>query len=282
MKKILTLCLLLTALSLNILDAREIQKKETIHKTFTFDGKKQKKLLLDNIDGRIEISTHNKNQIEMTVYKIVTARSEEKIKEAEKEIYLNIKTEQDAVLLYIEAPYRSHDGSINHRGWDYYGFDASFDFELKLPTNTDLLIKTINGGDIRIENTNGHFDVKNINGGILAKGISGSGKMYALNGDVEIRFTKNPEQDCYFGSLNGIVDVEFLPGLSADLRIKTFNGEVYTDFDMSALKSRSAIRKKEGRKFVYQIDKSTGVRIGKGGPEFEFDAFNGDIYIAKE
>ncbi len=282
MKNSLTLYLILAALSANILCARETKKKETINKTFTFDSKKQKRLVLDNIAGRIEISTHDKNQIKMIVHKVVTARSEEKIKEAEKKIYLDIKSEPDAVILYVEAPYRTHDGAINHRGWNYYGFDTSFDFKLKVPKNVDLFVRTINGGDIRIENTHGSFDVKNINGGITARGISGSGKMYALNGDVEIRFTQNPDEHCYFGSLNGVVDVQFLPGLSADLRIKTFNGEVYSDFEVTKLKSRQPIRKKEGQKFTYKIDKSTGVRIGNGGPEFEFDAFNGDIYIAKK
>lgn len=107
-------------------------------------------------------------------------------------------------------------------------------------------------------------------------------RAYALNGEVNVRFTKNPAAECYFGSLNGDVTVEFLPNLSADLRLKTFNGSIFTDFPMISLPQREATAKRKDGKFVYQADKSFGARIGNGGPEIEFDGFNGNIYIKEQ
>ena len=82
-----------------------------------------------------------------------------------------------------------------------------------------------------------------------------------------------------FGSLNGDVEVAFRPGLSADMWLKTFNGSAYTDFDVTALPSRPAVREERDGKYVYKSNQFYGVRVGQGGPELKFDAFNGDIRI---
>ena len=101
--------------------------------------------------------------------------------------------------------------------------------------------------------------------------------MYALNGQVRVRFTRNPTADCYFGSLNGNFEVWFRPGLSANARLKTFNGKAYSDFPVSYLPAEKPLKKSENGKFIYQSGEFQGVRIGEGGPELKFDAFNGNI-----
>lgn len=195
---------------------------------------------------------------------------------------MEIKEDANSIVLYVEAPYRRRDGSIHHRAWRYYGYDVTYDFELKVPYETDLYLKTINEGEIKVKDMKGDFELNNINGGIEAIDIDGSGRIYALNGDVQAQFAKNPTADWYFGSLNGEVEVLFLKDLSADFRIKNFNGDVYTDFDVAYLPPREATRKRERGKFVYKSDGAFGVRVGNGGPEIEFDSFNGDIYITKK
>ncbi|OQX94612.1 hypothetical protein B6I21_09235, partial [candidate division KSB1 bacterium 4572_119] len=109
----------------------------------------------------------------------------------------------------------------------------------------------------------------------------GSGKAYALNGEVDLRFDKNPKNDCYFGSLNGDVDIELRAGFSADLTIKTFNGDVYSDFPVTYLPDVTVNKKKKGKKFYYKTSKKTRIRIGDGGPEIELDGFNGDMNLLK-
>ncbi len=76
------------------------------------------------------------------------------------------------------------------------------------------------------------------------------------------------------------MDVRFTPGLAADFRLKTFNGEIYSDFPVSYLPARPGAAKREKGRFVYRSHSFQGVRVGKGGPEITMDTLNGDIMIA--
>ena len=174
------------------------------------------------------------------------------------------------------------DTSINFRGWRHYGYKVGFDFELRVPRRTALLLKTVNGKEITVLGTTGKFEVDNINGGVDLTELSGSGRAYALNGKVHVRFASNPQADSYFGSLNGNVEVAFRPQLSAELRLKTFSGKVYSDFPVSHLPPTKPLKKTQDGKFIYKSGDSAGFRIGEGGPELSFDAFNGNILILSQ
>jgi len=42
---------------------------------------------------------------------------------------------------------------------------------------------------------------------------------------------------------------------------------------------REPTREQRDGKFVYRSDRFSGVRVGQGGPELRFDAFNGNIHV---
>ena len=155
-------------------------------------------------------------------------------------------------------------------------------FDLKIPSECSIEIKTINEGEIRVHDLEGEFNVKNINGGITMDKISGAGHAYALNGDMVLDFQKNPDGDCYFGSLNGEVKLYFQSPLSADFQLKTFNGDFYTDFPVTYLPRTPHTDVEKNGKTVYKVGGTMGVRAGRGGPEIELDGFNGDMYILKK
>lgn len=261
----------------------EKEEREIIERTLAFsEPSGEKTVVVDNVNGSIHVEGYDGQEVRLVVHKRIFAESTEKLEKAKRNITLDISEKNNRIILYVDAPYRRRDGSIDHPGWRYYGYDAEFDFDLKVPNDARVFLKTINDGDIRVQNVRGDFDLDNINGGIEFSGAAGSGRVYALNGDVTVTFVKNPQADCFFGSLNGEVEVTFLPGLAADLRFKTFNGEVYTDFPVTYLPPRQATRKRDDGKFVYKADRAFGARVGEGGPEFDFDAFNGDIYIIEK
>jgi DUF4097 and DUF4098 domain-containing protein YvlB len=257
--------------------------KDDIKKTLKFSQTaKEKYLELENINGSINVIGYKGDEVQIIAHRTIEARSRNKVEEAIEKERLEITEEDDLIKIYIDTPYRRDDGSVNYKGPKYYGYKVTFDFELKVPYQTNIDLKTINDGDIYVEGVKGNFDVNNINGGIEMKEISGSGKAYALNKDLEVVYNKNPESDCYFGSLNGDVKVTFLAGLSADFRIKTFNGEAYTDFDVTHVPDVVTTTESKKGKHIYKSNKRTRVRVGRGGPEIEFDGFNGDIQIFKK
>ena len=63
--------------------------------------------------------------------------------------------------------------------------------------------------------------------------------------------------------------------------MKTFNGEVFSDFRVRQLPARAPSSETRGGKRVYKTDGFTGLRVGAGGPEIEFDTLNGNIRILR-
>ncbi len=253
------------------------QEQEKIERTFPA----AKKVDVDDFDGSVAVIGADTPEIKVEVHKTIRARSAEKMQEAKREVRLDMGPQDDELRLFVDGPFRCKcgDGSVNYRGSRYYGYEVSFDFTLHVPRETAVRLRTVNRGDIRVENTDGGFDAENINGGLELVEIGGSGHAYALNRPVHVSFRRNPTGASDFGSLNGDVDVAFRAGLAADLWLKTFNGSAYTDFDVTALPSRPAVREQRNGKYVYKSNQFYGVRVGQGGPELKFDAFNGDIRI---
>ena len=258
-------------------DDLSVVENETIQRVF----RAAKSVDVDNFDGSITVTGSSTQEIKVEIRKTIRARSAEKAQEAKREVQLDMGPHDNGLRIYVDGPFRCKcgDGSINWRGSRFYGYEVSFDFTIQVPRDTNLRLRTVNRGDIRAENITGTFDAENINGGLELLEVSGSGHAYALNRPLKVLFNRNPTAASDFGSLNGDVDITFRPGFAADLWMKTFNGHAYTDFDVSALPGRAGVREQRDGKFVYKSNEFFGVRVGNGGPELKFDAFNGDIRI---
>ena len=261
----------------------KVEKKEEIRQTLKFPNPAAAKAVeVDNVNGSITLVGYEGRELELVAHKIIYARTEEKAQEAREDVTLDISTRGNSIRLYVDGPFRSKDGSVNYRGGRHSGYEVNFAFELKVPRDTDFFLKTVNDGEITVTEVAGEYEVENINGGIVMNAVSGAGRVYALNADVKVLFKNNPIAGSYFGSLNGDVEISFRPELSADLRFKTFNGEVFTDFPVTTLGSGAPSRERHKGKNVYKYDKAFKVRVAAGGPELDFDAFNGDIRVIKQ
>jgi hypothetical protein len=258
--------------------------REEIRKTLTFSAPSgsARRLVVDNINGSINVVGTDRTDITLVALETIRAESEDRIARAREAIRLEITEEPDRILLYINTPWRCENGSLRDDGWDDYGYDAAFDFELRVPVKTDLYLKTVNDGNVSVKNTAGRLRIRNINGGITVSDLAGSGEFSTVNGDVTVGFSENPDSSSSFTTVNGQVEVRFKEDLSADLALKTFNGEMYTDFQVARLPAQSTPLRRQGTMCVYRSDHATLVRVGRGGPALSFDTLNGNIYIIKD
>jgi len=159
------------------------------------------------------------------------------------------------------------------------------DLSIQVPQRASLDLSCLNDGDIKVENVSGEFDINNTNGGVTLLNVSGSVVAHALNENVIVTFTKvDADKSMSFSSLNGDIDVTFPPEVRAKIKMKTDNGEIYSDFDVrlepATVKTEEDTRKKGGR-YRVQLEKTMMGVINGGGPEMQFETFNGDIYIRK-
>jgi hypothetical protein len=160
------------------------------------------------------------------------------------------------------------------------------DITLQVPTRTALRLKTINDGDIKVEQVQGEIEVNDINGAVTLTQVSGSVVAHALNGNVKVSLVGiEPNKPMSFSSLNGDIDVSFPADFKANASMKTDNGEIFSDFDIKIDTTAGQPVAEDSRgkagKFKIKIDKTTKGTINGGGPEMQFKTFNGNIYIRK-
>jgi len=245
------------------------------------DPSKPKELFIDNIWGSIEVEGYKGQEVRLVVHKTIKGRSKEKIQKAKEEVELEITEEGNTIDLYVDGPFRDCNKRRRWRTWRNPGYRVQYDFKLKVPHKTDFYLKTVNCGDIKVNNVEGEFEVKNVNGRIEMTEVSGAGDAHTVNGKVKVLFSQNPKSECSFRTVNGDLEITFHPNLSADLLLKTFNGDAYTDFEVSYMPVKKSVGKRYKGKYVYR-SKFSGVRVGKGGPEIKFNTLNGDILIGKK
>lgn len=130
------------------------------------------------------------------------------------------------------------------------------------------------------------LEVENLNGAITLQNISGSVTAHALNQDITIVFNEiDPKKAMSFSSLNGDIDVTLPQNTKASLLLKSDNGDIYSDFDISQQQVKTQVNRKdkrtEGGKYKIEVEKAMQVLLNGGGAAMLFTNFNGDIYVRK-
>jgi hypothetical protein len=161
--------------------------------------------------------------------------------------------------------------------------NRGMDLTLKIPQDVKLTLSTVNGGDIDVENVKGELEIKNVNGAIRLTNIEGSVVANTVNGDITVTFLSvDPKAPMAFSSLNGKVDVTLPAGTKSDVKLKSDQGEIYSDFDIAIDKSEPKVVKSE-QSGMYKLEKEDWVygKINGGGPQILMKNMHGSIYLRK-
>jgi DUF4097 and DUF4098 domain-containing protein YvlB len=159
-----------------------------------------------------------------------------------------------------------------------------YNFIIEVPVKTNLEVSTINGGEVAVEGVDGELEIGNVNGGITLTRVGGAVVAHTTNGDVHVSLVRvTPQKSMAFTTLNGDIDVTVPPSTKANLRLRSDQGEIFTDFELKVL-PESAMptiedTRKEGGRYRIEINKALAGAINGGGPDFELRSFAGDIYV---
>ena len=136
-----------------------------------------------------------------------------------------------------------------------------------------------------LPNLDGAIDVENDNGSITLTDVAGSVLAHSLNGKVIATLKRvTPQQPMSFASMNGSVDVTLPPDTKANLKLRTDNGDVWTDFDVQmrpGSQSNVVDTRNRGGRLRMDVDRSFVGTINGGGPDIELHTMNGSVYIRK-
>jgi hypothetical protein len=167
---------------------------------------------------------------------------------------------------------------------DSDSWNKGLNLTIEVPKNINLNLDTYNGGDIYVNNITGEVILENYNGEITAKGISGSVSADTYNGKLIVELLAvTADTPMSFNTYNGDVDITFPASFKGDLKMKTNQGEIYSGFEMSMVKS-DPVKKNDSKTGTYKVYLDDWVRgkINGGGPEITMKNYNGDIYLRKQ
>ncbi|HEV8240320.1 MAG TPA: DUF4097 family beta strand repeat-containing protein [Thermoanaerobaculia bacterium] len=163
------------------------------------------------------------------------------------------------------------------------GMPRDVTLRIQVPRQASVSLSTVNDGDIHVQGLEGDIELNNVNGEITAKDVAGSVVAHTTNGSVKVTMTRvDAKAALAFATLNGDVDVSLPGSFRGDLRMRSDNGEIYTDFDVQLSQSPAKVeQQRQGGKYRLEVEQEVRGTIGGGGPEIQLRTFNGDIYLRK-
>ena len=143
--------------------------------------------------------------------------------------------------------------------------DVEVRFTVLVPSGANFAGRTVNGG-VDVDSIEGNVEATTVNGGIEAS-ASGWVAATTVNGGIDVIMGSTDwDGQLRLETVNGGVKV-VLPGeANTDVRMKTANGEINSDFPVNM-------------KGKYWNNRADGA-IGSGGRELEIESVNGSIKVA--
>ena len=155
--------------------------------------------------------------------------------------------------------------------------------EISVPVNTSLQLKSIHG-PIRVDGVHGDVEASCTNGGIELANITGTIVADTTNGGIKANIDRvDASKPMSFSSLNGPIDVTLPADLKANLKMRSFNGSIWTDFEVKVTGGQP-ITTGGGANGRYEVkmDRTFYGTVNGGGPEISFSTLNGRIMIRKK
>ena len=164
--------------------------------------------------------------VESTIgQKDAPSKREDGLRRLDDEVSFELTEHENTVSLRLsgENPWANHDA----------------EFKISVPRAMALDIKTEAGGDLAVKDVEGDIEINNMNGEVHLEGIAGSAVVNTMNGEVHAVYAKAPQKLIAITSMNGEVDLRVPAVTKANIRLRTHNGSILTDFDEAVLKTKS-------------------------------------------
>ncbi|HKB11057.1 MAG TPA: DUF4097 family beta strand repeat-containing protein [Vicinamibacterales bacterium] len=145
--------------------------------------------------------------------------------------------------------------------------DTTVRFDVQVPVGVTFVGRTVNGS-VEGESLNGDADGRTVNGSVRLS-TTGTASGSTVNGSLNLTMGRTDWRDeAKFSTVNGSITLHLPAFLSANLHATTLNGEIESDFPITATGSINRRR----------IDGT----IGNGGPQLTLSTVNGSVKLIRQ
>jgi hypothetical protein len=233
---------------------------------------------LDLLDGSVEVIGSDRSDVILVAVRRTRAVTTPRITRAGDEVRLLVRKIDDRVVVYADAPWRTHYGTMGRR-MSRFGFDVSYDLRVEVPRSAEVSLQTRGEGDVYVRGVTGSVAVANVAGNVNIEGLRAPAWISSVSGDMRVTFDAVPEDDCEFSSVSGEIETVFPAPLNAVLCVYSQYGDVFTDFPFALLPRQPVRLEEENGWRRYRGDTGTRVAVGTAGPELSFRTHSGPITI---
>lgn len=254
-----TIALIATALCVFSLHAKKVEETTT----HIIPQENLTSLEVNNVNGSINCVAWDKSEIDITYTKKVKGSSQEDAQEYLDKIEVEITKDSDKIVIKTKYPKKN-----NLAFWNWFkNKSGSVYYDIHVPASLTITANTVNGS-VEIEGIEGNVYSHSVNGKLEANNISSPVKMSTVNGSIVCRLTEDcAVQDMEFSSVNGSIKTYIPESIGCSLSVKTVNGSVNTDLEISKLDTMKR--------------NSLKCEINGGGPLLRFSTVNGSVKISK-
>ena len=158
--------------------------------------------------------------------------------------------------------------------------------ELRVSLRTNLELMSVNGGTITVENVEGEIEIEHVNGSVALTNVAGAVVASTQNGSLTATLSRvTADKAMSFSSFNGKVDVTLPASIKANLKMRSDNGDIFTDFDVQLRPGadKPSTTRRNGGSLKIDVNRAIFGSVNGGGflPEIELRTFNGTIYLRK-
>ncbi len=289
MKYITTLLILLLTLSLSAQRHHDTQNLDL--DLSTYDA-----IHIYNKHGDVKVKGAKVAKAQIRADRVIKTKSKKKLTKAISEINLRTTVIDNELIVYIESPffklqgdynndymsYRGmNDGMFNSGNWNKPYADFSFDMEITLPEDANLVVST-HEGRLQVDGVKGELIALNHHDGLKLENIENLRYAHSHHGDVEVQFNTAPSNDISFETHHGDIKVSFPSTPSAAVSFDSHHGSFYTDFDWKREPVRlSKSTSRSDKVAKYKVGDKTTVSMGDGQYSLTFETHHGDMYLTQ-
>lgn len=221
-------------------------------------------ILVENVNGRVEIEGWDKEEVYVQAIKRVKARDDDRAQEMLDKTRILVEKNGDRLEIITETP--------RGRGKGFWGWSGgnkssvTVSYRIQVPVRSVLKVGNTNG-EIDIIDINGNADIETTNGKIIIDKLTGEVEARTTNGSIEVDLDAfSGEDEVDLSTTNGSIRLYLPAGSGFEVRAQTTNGSVVSDFDVD---ERRRDRKRRSLR---------GATNG-GGPMISMETTNGSIYL---